>query len=105
MTAPAPAHRSREQEVKITTDSTGIKVDPDTFHISKGRHEEVWWTCNVDFTVEFTETPFHDSHHNKGYPYSGLVRREVPAGTGKSFKYTVTIAGHPPLDPDGQVDL
>jgi len=104
MTAPAPAPRSRDQEVKITVDSTGIKVDPDTFHISKSRHEEVWWTCNVDFTVKFTETPFNDIEHNKEYPYSGLVRRDVPAGTGKSFKYTVEAGPHR-LDPDGQVDL
>jgi hypothetical protein len=104
MTAPAPALCPREKEVTITIDPSGsIKVVPDTFHVSKGRHEEVVWTCNVPFTLDFVDSPFHDTHFDNQDTYSGLVRRDVPAGTGKSFKYSVS-AGRHHVDPDGQVD-
>jgi hypothetical protein len=104
MTAPAPAPCPREKLVTITVDANGINVNPNTFRVSKSRHEEVLWTCNVDFTVEFVETPFNDSQYSKEYPFSGLVRRDVPAGTDRRFKYTVS-AGRHRLDPDGQVDF
>jgi hypothetical protein len=103
MTAPAPAPCPREKQVIITVDASGIKVVPDRFHISKSRNEEVLWTCNVDFTVDFTESPFNDTQFNNQYPFSGLARRDVIPSATKLYKYTVTAGGRQ-LDPDGQVD-
>ena len=103
MAAPGRATCSREKEVKITVDATGIKVVPDRFHVSKSGNEEVVWTCNVAFTVDFEESPFTETQFNDQYPFSGLVRRSVQHSTIKHYKYTVTAGGHK-KDPDGQVD-
>ena len=103
MAAPARATCSREKEVTITVDATGIKVDPDRFHVSKRDNEEVVWRCNVAFTVDFEESPFNETQFNDEYPFSGLTRRSVLHSTIKHYKYTVTAGGHT-KDPDGQVD-
>jgi hypothetical protein len=103
MTAPAVAPYPREQQVIITVDANGITVQPERFHISKARHEEVWWICNVAFTLDFVESPFTDPQFNNQYPVSGLARRSVLPSTTKHYKYTVTAGGHV-YDPDGQVD-
>jgi len=103
MAAPARATSSREKEVTITVDATGIKVDPDRFHVSKRDNEEVVWRSNVAFTVDFEESPFTETQFNDQYPFSGLVRRSVQHSTIKHYKYTVTAGGYS-LDPDGQVD-
>jgi len=105
MATPAPALCSREKEVKITIDPRGnIKVVPDTFHVSKKDNEEVVWTCNLPFEVDFVESPFTDPQFSDQFPVSGLVRRNVLPSANKRYKYTVNIAGYTALDPDGQVD-
>jgi hypothetical protein len=106
MAAPAPAPCPREKEVKIAIDANGnIQVAPSTFHVGKSANEEVVWTCNVPFEVDFVESPFNDTQFTDQLRFSGLVRRSVLPSKTKRYKYTVTIAGYPPLDPDGQVDL
>jgi hypothetical protein len=105
MAAPARATSSREKEVKITIDPNGnIQVVPYTFHVSKKDNEEVVWTCDVAFTVDFEESPFTDTQFNEQFHFSGLVLRSVLPSTTKRYKYTVSIAGYTALDPDGQVD-
>ena len=81
MAAPARATCSREKEVKITVDATGINVVPDRFHVSKSGNEEVVWTCNVAFTVDFEESPFNDTQFNEQFHFSGLVLRSVLPST------------------------
>ena len=104
MATPAPALCSREKEVKITIDPSGnIKVVPDTFHVSKKDNEEVVWTCDVPFEVDFVQSPFTDSQFTDQLRFSGLVRRSVLHSDTKRYKYTVTIGAYS-LDPDGQVD-
>ena len=104
MATPAPALCSREKEVTITIDGNGnIRVTPSTFHVSKKDNEEVVWTCNVAFTVDFEESPFYETQFNDQNPFSGLTRRSVLHSDIKYYKYTVTAGGHT-KDPDGQVD-
>jgi len=106
MAAPAAAPCPREKQVTITIDPSGkIKVVPDTFHVSKSGNEEVVWIYSGKFVVDFrNDSPFCESQFNDQFPFSGVVRRSVQPGP-KRYKYTVTIPGYAPLDPDGQVDF
>jgi hypothetical protein len=105
MAAPERGLSPREKQVTITIANGKITASPDTFHVSKSRNEEVVWTCAVPFEVDFAQSPFNDTQFTDQLRFSGLVRRSVLPSKTKRYKYTVTIAGYPPLDPDGQVDL
>ena len=106
MAAPGTATGPREKQVTITIVNGQITVSPDPFHVSKSRNEEVEWIYNGKFVVDFgTDSPFCESQFNDQFPFSGPVGHKVKPSTTKHYKYTITIAGVPPLDPDGQVDL
>ena len=103
MAAPERGLSPREKQVTITIANGKITASPDTFHVSKSRNEEVVWTCNVPFEVDFVESPFTDPQFTDQFRVSGLVRRSVLPSPNKRYKYTVTIGAYT-LDPDGQVD-
>jgi hypothetical protein len=107
-TARSGVRSGREQLVTIYFDNKGdlLRVKPETFKVSKRAHHEVLWQTsppNVPFSVDFqAESPFHYMQFSHMYSYSGLVRREVPGGDGKIYKYSVT-AGASSIDPGGIV--
>lgn len=113
MAATAPKPIGREVFVHINVDNSGqIRMDPDTFHISKGNNEQVvWYSTSAGpgdphpaFTVDFNKngSPFYESHFDESLPCSGLVKRGVLPGS-TIYKYTVTVGGVS-LDPGGVVD-
>lgn len=109
MATTGPAVSSREQMVTIYVDNKGdlLRVEPETFRVSKRAHHEVAWQTNppnAQFKVEFEEeSPFHYPQFSHVDSFSGLVRRDVvPAGDSKIYKYSVT-AGTEKIDPGGIV--
>jgi hypothetical protein len=109
MATTGPALSTREQIVTIYLDANGnlLRVDPDTFQVSKSAQEEVVWQTNPrnrPFSITFdNESPFHDGNFSHVNCYSGLVRREINGGDGKRYKYTVSV-GAGAIDPDGIVN-
>ncbi len=112
MATPAPAPIGREVFVHIIVDNTGaIRVDPDTFWVSKGNNQEVLWHCTStdpsnprpNFTVDFDKNgcPFYEPHFDRNRPCSGLVDRKVDPGP-TIYNYTVSVGGQS-LDPGGGV--
>jgi hypothetical protein len=106
MATPGPAF-SPLQQVTIYVDSKGdlLRVDPDTFYISKSGHEGVLWQSappNAAFTVFFVDSPFYNTDFDQNDPYSGEVRRKVP-GSRQNYKYSVK-AGTKTIDPGGVVN-
>jgi hypothetical protein len=107
-------------EIEITVgpptpaNPSGIVVDKDPFYVSKAKDTsrlEVEWRCSSDFTVEFKNaSPFGQSQFTSkaGRVLSGPVivsgDDHLPEDERKNYKYTVKIAGRPPLDPGGIVD-
>lgn len=85
-----------------------IRANPDTFWVSVSNKEEIEWQCMQNhqhgngkcFTIEFQETPFPGRIFQDHGARSGLP--VVPPGD-KLYKYSVTIPGKQPLDPQGGV--
>ena len=105
--ATAPKAVGGAVPVNIIVDGTGaIKVDPDTFWVSKGTKQEVEWACRSGdyFTVDFNKngSPFSGSHFDTNSPQSGPVDPAVQPGP-KIYNYTVKV-GNQSLDPGGGVN-
>jgi hypothetical protein len=116
--AAAGALRVTITEVPITPEvPSGIKVDPNTFHVSKGkdpnRTQIEWFCASSGFKVEFKDkSPFVPpllpySRTTPGSVYSGPVGDvqpddNLPDDQRTHYKYSVKIGGV--LDPDGEVD-
>ena len=84
----------------------GIKVDPETFHVSANNRDFVEWSCDAcGFEVDFGAfSPFATSKF--GSPRAGSVPSGpavAPASDKRPYKYTVTAGGYS-VDPDGEVD-
>lgn len=108
-TATAATAECPRKTVTISRVNEQIRVEPDTFAISKHEQEEVFWKAtdsNVRFTVEFDkgDSPFYEFQFSNDFPASGLVRRSVLADPQRQYKYTVRVEGvRAPLDPTGVI--
>ncbi len=89
-----PARRERLVTIYVDKNGDLLHVVPDPFKVSKRAHHEVLWRTsppNAHFSVNFEAgSPFHYNQFSHVDVYSGLVRREVPGGDGKYYKYIVT---------------
>lgn len=100
------ASTSQPITIYVAPNGDVLKVEPDTFVISKSAHEGVQWQTsppNAAFTVMFNVTPFYHQDFDQNNPYSGEARRNVPGNPGKQYKYSVT-AGTKTIDPGGIVN-
>jgi hypothetical protein len=96
------------QKVIISVVGGTIRVDPQSFVISKEHQQEVIWEAtdpNLYFTVEFENgSPFYESQFNNQFNASGLARRSVLGDQRRRYKYWVSVDGvQDRLDPDGVV--
>lgn len=101
----------KSEIVTLGLDKNGdLTCKPKMFRVSKNgkKHDRmlIVWRCttHADFSVDFNKngTPFHESHFDQDDYCSGLVRRRVQS-SGKTYEYSVTIAGKS-FDPGGRVD-
>ena len=83
-----------------------VSVSPDPVHVSKGKNEEVVWTCpqNLDFTVIMENgTPFNSSKFTPTVDHSGVPILTPDPGAEVYFKYLVEVGGNV-VDPGVIVD-
>ena len=112
MATPVTALSPRTVQVYVDVDpKTKVvkNVTPDPFTIHKNQGQDVRWICiqGLPFTVDFNGqhgSPFHQSKFGHNQPWSGLAREDVKPDPDVKYKYTVTVDGGPPKDPDGVVD-
>ena len=115
MATPKIVTQTAPQDVRvhIGCDGDKITVDPDPFWIYRCANEQVRWVCvqhhvhgdagHPCFKVHFdepTDPPF-TMEQFEGQALSG--RPTSKAVDHKLYKYTVTVQGKAPLDPDGGV--
>jgi hypothetical protein len=92
--------------IQVDKDGEVQSVNPKSFVISKGMHQQVLWQASdskAHFNIDFGDSsPFEYSQFSDAEPYSGLVRRDVLGDPGKNYEYTVRT-GSKSIDPGGYV--
>jgi hypothetical protein len=82
--------------IQINNKGEVVAVKPDSFEISKSRHQQLLWLVSdpdFHFNVDFGDnSPFAYGQFSDAEPYSGLVRREVLGDPAKYYTYKVTVA-------------
>ncbi len=93
------------QIVNISESSGVTSVDHDHVRVSLRAKDEVVWKSSRDFTVDFGKAePFAGRHFQGNSGSDAHSGWALNGQVGNVYKYTVTVAGAKPLDPDTQVD-
>lgn len=84
-----------KNEVTFNVDGQGhiVGIINDPFHVSKNGHEHIKFFISdkdFDFTVDFNNSPFNQSHFTKAQSESP-IQSGVPGSDTTYYKYEVTI--------------